>query len=91
MRTFDLLKLRSLMKTLYPYLLALTLFALLLVGAQVSQAHPAATNPESVDVRSTRLARYLSHSLDLSRRQHKAVERSTQHLPGPTHQPRRNQ
>ncbi|MBT9393185.1 hypothetical protein KLP40_08415 [Hymenobacter sp. NST-14] len=65
------------MKTLYPYLLALTLFALLLVGAQVSHAHPAALSPESVEVRSTRLTRYLTQSLDLSRRQRKAVERST--------------
>ncbi|MFD2785788.1 hypothetical protein [Hymenobacter rubripertinctus] len=65
------------MKTLYPYLLALTLFVLLLVGAQVSQAQPAAVSPESVAVRSTRLARYLARSLNLSRRQHKEVARST--------------
>ena len=77
MRTFDILEPRSLMKTLYPYLLALTLFALLLVGAHVSQAHPAAANSESVELRSTRLTRYLAHSLGLSRRQRKTVERST--------------
>ncbi|AHJ99447.1 hypothetical protein [Hymenobacter swuensis] len=65
------------MKTLYPYLLALTLLVLLVVGSHFAQARPAVAEPEAVDVRSTRVARYLAASLELSRKQQKAVSRST--------------
>ncbi|RSK37302.1 hypothetical protein [Hymenobacter metallilatus] len=65
------------MKTLHTYLLALTMLALLVVGSHFAQARPASALPESVEVRSTRLARYLATSLQLSRQQQKAVQRST--------------
>lgn len=66
------------MKTLHTYLLALTLLALLVVGSHFAQARPTVAEPESVAVRSTRVARYLAAALDLSGRQQKAVARSTQ-------------
>lgn len=66
------------MKTLHTYLLALTMLALLVVGSRFAQARPANPEPESVAVRSTRVVRYLAASLELSRKQQKAVSRSTQ-------------
>ena len=66
------------MKTYQTYLLALTMLALLVVGSRFAQARPATAAPESVAVRSTRVVRYLAASLELSRKQQKAVSRSTQ-------------
>ena len=66
------------MKTYQTYLLALTMLALLVVGSRFAQARPATAAPESVAVRSTRVVRYLASSLELSRKQQKAVSRSTQ-------------
>ncbi|RSK50935.1 hypothetical protein [Hymenobacter rigui] len=65
------------MKTLHTYLLALTMLALLVVGSRFAQARPTSASPETVELRSTRLARYLAGSLQLSKQQQKAVERST--------------
>lgn len=59
-------------------LLTLALLLILGVGARFAKAaQPAAGSPESVELRTTRLTRYLTTTLQLSRSQQRAVAAST--------------